>query len=251
MAMQRARTAGAVAEADMLRSGDVPVFERLYDEYSTVVYGTALRILGNATQAQDVVQDVFLRLWRQPERFDVCRGSLGNYLRLLARSRALDLWREAEVAGRARERMKAIALRDEPRLDDRPVALAEFRRERSIVLAALMRLPAAQRDAIVMAYWGGLTADQIASRCGQPVGTVKSRIRLGLMKLRERCEVQLVEPELPSGLPLAAQRFCGGAARRPAAPGGARAGRSPGNADPPSPHRRIRQRHGVARDQPS
>src|SRR5690242_1918076 len=136
MAMQRARTAGAVGAIDLLRGRDVPVFERLYDEYSSAVYRTALRILGNATQAQDVVQDVFLRLWRQPERFDVTRGSLGNYLRLLARSRALDLWREAEVAGRARERMKASALRDEPELEDRPVALVELRRERAIVLAA-------------------------------------------------------------------------------------------------------------------
>src|SRR3954469_18823059 len=109
MAMQRARTAGGGALCDVLEGRDVPAFERLYDEHSVTVYRIALRVLGNSTQAQDVVQDVFLRLWRQPERFDGGRGTLGNYLRLLARSRALDLWREAQVAGRARERMKTVA----------------------------------------------------------------------------------------------------------------------------------------------
>jgi RNA polymerase sigma-70 factor (ECF subfamily) len=196
MAMQRARTAGAAAGCDALEARDVALFEHLYDEYSLTVFRIALRVLGNSTQAQDVVQDVFLRLWRQPDRFDGTRGTLGNYVRMLARSRALDLWREAQVAGRARERMKGIALREETRLDGRPAACAEFRREREIVLVALMRLPAPQREAIVLAYWGGLTADQIAERSGQPVGTVKSRIRLGLIKLRERCEWQL-EAELP------------------------------------------------------
>src|SRR5215213_5704453 len=166
-------------------------FERIYDEHSATVYRTALRILGNAAHAQDVAQDVFARLWRQPERFDAARGTLVNYLRLMARSRALDLWREAQVAGRARERMKGLVLREEGRPDHRPELAAELRRERAVVQTALERLPAAQRQAIVMAYWGGLTAEQIAERAGVPVGTVKSRLRLGLMKLRDRCEAQL------------------------------------------------------------
>src|SRR3954451_7416465 len=101
MAMQRANPVG-----------DAPGFERLYDEHSAAVYWTAVRVLGNATQAQDVVQDVFMRFWRQPERFDAARGTLGNYLRVMAHTRALDVWREAKVAGRARERLQVLALRD-------------------------------------------------------------------------------------------------------------------------------------------
>jgi RNA polymerase sigma-70 factor (ECF subfamily) len=170
-------------------------FEVVYDEYATAVYGTAFHVLGNPVQAQDVVQDVFLRLWRQPERFDAARGGLGNYLRMMARSRALDVRREAQVAWRARERMKVLVMRDEGRPDDRPPRAAELHREQEVLMRALSRLPAPQRQAIVLAYWGGLTADQIAERFGLPVGTVKSRIRMGLLKLRDPCERHL-RPQL-------------------------------------------------------
>ena len=172
-------------------------FESVYDEHSPMVYRTALGVLGNRVQAQDVVQDVFLRLWRQPDRFDATRGPLGNYLRLMARSRALDMWREGQIAGRARGRLKVLALRDEGRADDRPAVAVELRRDRIIVLRALARIPAEQRQAIVMAYWGGLTADEIAKRCDVPVGTIKSRIRLGLIKMRSRCEVELAVGSRP------------------------------------------------------
>ena len=172
-------------------------FERLYEEHSPAVYRTALRVLGNPTHAQDVVQDVFLRVWRQPNRFDATRGSFPNYLRLMARSRALDMWREAQAGSRARDRLKLLAVRGGSAVDGDPALAAELRRDRMIVSCALDRLPAPQRSAVLLAYWGGLTAEQIAERSGVPVGTVKSRIRLGLMKLRERCD-----PEL--GLPLAA-----------------------------------------------
>jgi RNA polymerase sigma-70 factor, ECF subfamily len=161
-------------------------FERLYDEHAGSVYTAAYAVLGDPAQAQDVVQEVFMRVWRRPEDFDAARGTLPNYLRLMARSRALDIWREAKVAGRARDRMKVLALRDEGRADDRPAVAVELRRDRVIVLRALARIPAVQRQAIVMAYWGGLTADEIAARSGVPVGTVKSRLRLGLMKMRDR-----------------------------------------------------------------
>jgi RNA polymerase sigma-70 factor, ECF subfamily len=190
-AMQRANPAAVADPGDALTTRDTRAFERLYDQFSTAVYGTALRVVGNHTQAQDIVQDVFMRLWRQPERYDAARGTLANYLRLMAYTHALDVRREAQVAWRARERMKVLALRDEGRPDDRPPVAAELRGDRAIVLRALTCLPAAQRQAIVLAYWGGLTADEIADRAGLPVGTVKSRIRLGLGKLRDRCEPQL------------------------------------------------------------
>ncbi|MEA2451274.1 MAG: hypothetical protein QOG63_3206 [Thermoleophilaceae bacterium] len=172
-------------------AGDARSFERLYDEHSVAVYRTALRVLANPTQAQDVVQDVFLRLWRHPDRFDASRGSLPNYLRLMAHTRALDVWREAQVAARARERLKVHVLRDEGRVEERPAAAVELRGDSRVVLTQLRRLPAVQRQAIVLAYWGGLTAEEIAERCGLPVGTVKSRLRLGLIKMRQRCEPQL------------------------------------------------------------
>jgi RNA polymerase sigma-70 factor, ECF subfamily len=167
---------------------DARTFSRIYDDHARSVYGAALRILGDPAQAQDVTQDVFLRVWRRPRRFDAGRGELGAYLRLMARSRALDLYREGQAAGRASERLRVVASRDEGRVDDRPAPAAERSVDRSGLRAALALLPEAQREALVLAYWGGLTADQIARRAGLPLGTVKSRIRLGMAKVRAELE---------------------------------------------------------------
>jgi RNA polymerase sigma-70 factor (ECF subfamily) len=166
---------------------DPSEFQRVFDEHRRGVYGTALRILGNAAQAQDVTQDVFLRLWRRPDTFDARRGELGSYLRLMARSRALDLWREGQAAGRASDRLKLVVGVAEERVDDVPGPSAERHEARAMVRDALHKLPMAQREALVLAYWGGMTADEIARRSDVPLGTAKSRIRLGLAKLREEC----------------------------------------------------------------
>jgi RNA polymerase sigma-70 factor (ECF subfamily) len=166
---------------------DPVVFQRVFDEHNRGVYAAAFRILANGAQAQDVVQDVFLRVWRRPGGYDPARGDLGSYLRLMARSRALDLWREAQSAGRASDRLKLVVAEDEGRVDERPSLAAERGQERAAVREALRRLPDAQREALVLVYWGGLTADQIARRSHVPLGTAKSRIRLGLAKLREEC----------------------------------------------------------------
>jgi RNA polymerase sigma-70 factor, ECF subfamily len=163
-------------------------FERVYDQHHRGVYAAAFRILGDGAQAQDVVQDVFLRLWRRPGTFDARRGELGSYLRLMARSRAVDLWREGQALGRASDRLRiAVATAGDERVDERPAAIAERREDGAGVRAALGRLPSAQREALVLSYWGGLTADEIARRVHVPLGTAKSRIRLGLAKLREEC----------------------------------------------------------------
>jgi RNA polymerase sigma-70 factor (ECF subfamily) len=174
-----------------LQLSDPQEFQRVYDEHCRGVYAAALRILGNSAQAQDVTQDVFLRLWRRPERFDARRGELGPYLRLMARSRALDLWREGQAAGRASDRLKIVTARDEARTDDVPARAAERGEEGTLVRSALGRLPTAQREALVLAYWGGMTAGEIAQRADVPLGTAKSRIRLGLAKLREECTALL------------------------------------------------------------
>ncbi|MGZ4271763.1 MAG: RNA polymerase sigma factor [Solirubrobacteraceae bacterium] len=163
---------------------DPAAFERAYDQHVRGVYRAAYRVLGSAAQAQDVVQDVFLKLWREPEKFDSRRGELGSYLRLMARSRALDAWREGQAAGRASDRLKLDVGRDEGRPDERPAIAAEREGEWRTLRDALRGLPAVQREAVVLAYWGGLTADQIARRSNVPLGTAKSRIRLGLARLR-------------------------------------------------------------------
>jgi RNA polymerase sigma-70 factor (ECF subfamily) len=160
-------------------------FRNAFEQHHRAVYTAAFRILGDAAQAQDVVQDVFLRLWRRPGSFDASRGDLGTYLRLMGRSRALDLWRESQVRGRAAERMKLVSSPDDSRVEEHPALLAEREQDSAEVREALGRLPEAQREAIVLAYWGGLTADQIARHSHVPLGTAKSRIRLGLARLRD------------------------------------------------------------------
>src|SRR5919112_4733487 len=100
-------------------------FAGAYDEQGPAVYGAALRVLGNPATAQDVAQDVFLRLWRRPSAFDPRRGDLGAYLRLMARSRALDLWRTAQAGGRAPDRLKITIGREDGAAEDSPAPLVE------------------------------------------------------------------------------------------------------------------------------
>ena len=175
---------------------DPTTFARAYDAHRRSVHAAAYRVLGDHGQAQDVVQDVFLRVWRNPTRFDARRGELGGYLRLMARSRAVDLWREGQAAGRAGERLRVVERDEAPRRDDRrPDHLALETDERRLLRDAVRRLPDPQREALVLAYWGGMTAEQIACRAGVPLGTAKSRIRLALARVRG---------ELDGATPLAA-----------------------------------------------
>ena len=167
--------------------GDPHTFQRVFEAHERGVHAAAMRVLGNAAQAQDVVQDVFLRVWRRPHAFDAGRGELGPYLRMMARSRALDLWREGQAAGRASDRLAVVAGGERERVEDSPAGAAERGDTRDVVREALLRLPAPQREALVLAYWGGLTADQVARREQVPLGTAKSRIRLALTKLRHDC----------------------------------------------------------------
>jgi RNA polymerase sigma-70 factor (ECF subfamily) len=175
-----------VREEVDLRAADA--FQAVYAQHHRGVYAAAFRILGDAAQAQDVVQDVFLRVWRRPASYDAGRGELASFLRMMARSRALDLWREGQVRGRAAERLRLVTGPVERSGED-PGALTEREAESVAVREALRKLPDKQREALVLAYWGGLTADQIARLAQIPIGTAKSRIRLGLARLRDEIAV--------------------------------------------------------------
>jgi RNA polymerase sigma-70 factor (ECF subfamily) len=161
---------------------DPAEFARAYTRHARSVQAAAMAVLHDHARAQDVVQDVFLRLWRRPHAFDSRRGDLGPYLRLMARSRALDVRREAQASTRAGERLRLTAERTPP------VHATAAAVERHAMCTAMRRLPDGQREAVVLAYWGGLTAAEIARHADVPVGTAKSRVRLGLIKLREAYE---------------------------------------------------------------
>ena len=174
---------------------DSNTFDRIYREHRLTVFHAALRITQDRTLADDVTHDVFVRLWRRPDRFDASRGELASYLRLMARSRALDLWRERQAAGRAQDRLTAVVERAEQTSQGEPVLAAMAGERAETVRTALGTLPEAQREAVVLAYWGGLTAEEISRRVDVPLGTVKSRIRLGLTKLRTTIADALPDPE--------------------------------------------------------
>jgi RNA polymerase sigma factor (sigma-70 family) len=151
----------------------------LYDRYGRPAYGLALRVLRDDTLAEDAVQDAFLALWRTAARFVPERGKASTWIFTLVHRRAVDLVRREE-------RRRADTIEQAPEQGGGSVeeeALLRFQRER--VQGALKKLPDQQREAIELAYYGGFTQSELAERLGQPLGTIKSRMFLGLARLRE------------------------------------------------------------------
>jgi RNA polymerase sigma-70 factor (ECF subfamily) len=164
---------------------DVQAFETLYDRYGDLVFSVAVRVVGDAALAEDAVQDVFLRLWRRPDSYTIDRGRFLTWLLSVARNRAID---ERRSRGR-RQRHEAFPATESA--DDKfiyegddPALAAVLADERESIRDALSLLPSEQRQAIELAYFGGFTQQEIATQLGQPLGTIKTRIRLGMQKLR-------------------------------------------------------------------
>jgi len=166
-----------LATVTALKSGDQGAMAVLYDRYASVVYAVALRVLGEAGAAEDVLQEVFLQLWRNPGAFDAARGSLGAWLAVITRNRAIDSLRKRRPETDIEDCVVSVA----------PDLAAEADRSRAAekVRNVLGGMPAAQRDALQMAYFEGLSHTEIATKTGEPLGTIKTRIRAGLMSLRK------------------------------------------------------------------
>jgi RNA polymerase sigma-70 factor (ECF subfamily) len=143
----------------------------------------ANRVLRDPAAAEDVVQDVFMSLWRKPSSFDASRGTLPSYLTMMARSRALDRWRTRSVRQDAVERTAHERMTDPATAEDAAERVIRRDNGRNL-LGALDRLPGDQREAVLLAFGKGLTAREIAQASGVPVGTAKSRVRLGLQRAR-------------------------------------------------------------------
>ncbi len=153
---------------------------QLYARYSSVVYAVALRVLGDTAAAEDVLQEIFMQLWRSPGAFDPGRGGLAPWLAVIARNRAVDVLRKRRPQTEISETIVSV----EPDL----AGEADRGRAMEKVRAVLEEMPAAQRSSLEMAYFEGYSHSEISEKTGEPLGTVKTRIRNGLMLLRKAVE---------------------------------------------------------------
>lgn len=161
-------------------AGDADALGGLYDRYGRVAFGLAQAMLGDPEAAEEVVQDVFERVWREARSYRAERGSVRTWLLAIARNAAIDRYRRSAKRGRERP------LEDDP---ERPDPEAEALLERAVrserVRAALATLPPEQRSVIALSFYGGFAQSEIATRLRVPLGTVKGRARLGMAKLRD------------------------------------------------------------------
>jgi RNA polymerase sigma-70 factor (ECF subfamily) len=171
---------------------DEAAFSILYDRYVDLVYSTCIRVLADPQLAQDTTQEIFVRLWRRPETFVAARGRFLSWLMSVTRNRAVD---EIRARGRRQKREDSgagdtlMAVPDNDAVD--PLHAAQLEEQQQRVRAALQELPGEQRAALELAYFGGLTQQEIALALHEPLGTIKTRIRLAMQKLRRL----LAEPE--------------------------------------------------------
>jgi RNA polymerase sigma-70 factor, ECF subfamily len=177
-----------------MQNGDQTALGEFYDRWCPVVSGLVARMLKSADAVEDVVEDTFWQAWRQSQRYAPERGSVQTWLLTIARTRALDRLRAArrlreesidDAAGAAGESAPSLVATapGDPSLD------AEHAERRQLVIAALAELPQEQREALEMGYFGGFSQSEIAEKTGQPLGTIKTRMRLALLKLRDRLSV--------------------------------------------------------------
>ena len=170
-----------------MAGGDERALGVLYDRWHPLVHGIVMRILQSRDDVDDVVEEAFWQAWRQAARYEASRGTVQTWILTIARSRALDRvrslkrLREEPLEGENGEMLvQQLSAEGNPAFD------VEATERRAIIGSALAELPAEQREALELGYFGGLSQSEIAERTGQPLGTVKTRMRLAMQKMRSR-----------------------------------------------------------------
>ena len=168
---------------DRIRAGDAEALAQLYDETSSLLYGLALRVLNDPADAEEVVLDVYQQVWKSIHTFDATRGTVSAWLTMLTRSRAIDRLRSMDT-----RRSRELPIENGWEADSvsvPPEAESIFAEERRLVRGALATLAPEQREAIELAFFRGLTHVEVAEAVGAPLGTIKTRIRIGMRRMRD------------------------------------------------------------------
>lgn len=186
-----------ISDADLmvqLAAGNPAAMDLLYDRYNRPVYSFAYRMLGDREYAEDLLQEVFLRAWRRGSRFSETRGSLISWLLSITHNMAIDELRKQQrrprKADSSEPEMLLSSIQDSAEPVENQAVLVDHQR---IVRTALEDLPESQRQVLEMAYFNGLTQREIAEQLDAPLGTIKTRMRLGLRKLQESVDIQALE----------------------------------------------------------
>jgi RNA polymerase sigma-70 factor (ECF subfamily) len=161
----------------LVRTGSETAMASLFDRYSSVVYSVALRVLRDPASAEDVLQEIFMQVWRNPDSFSAARGSLGGWLAVVSRNRSIDALRRK----RPTDSIEDVILASPYNLANEAERNSLIERARGVIV----KLPVEQRKTLEMAFFDGLTHSEIAEMTGDPLGTVKTRIRSALLTLRK------------------------------------------------------------------
>jgi RNA polymerase sigma-70 factor (ECF subfamily) len=175
-------------EADLLKrigEGDRRSFEELYERYSGILYSTAFRILNDDSAAEDVIQDVFIQIWEKAPLYDVTRGKPLTWAITMTRNKTIDRLRSQQRRNRLRDDMEKDASIFDEFSDRDSLEEVQSSEKGEIIRQAILQLSKEQRRAIELAFFSGMSQSEIAEQIGEPLGTVKARIRRGMMKLKE------------------------------------------------------------------
>ena len=177
-------------DTDLLRqiaAGDRAAFAEFYDRYSTLMFSIASKILNNASEAEDVLQETFIQIWEEAGKFDPQLGKAASWAAILVRNKAIDRIRASQRRTRLAEEAgveSAIAAEVSPTANE----TVHGQEKAKLIQTAIFELPAEQRRAIELAYFSGLTQNEISEKLHEPLGTIKARIRRGMLKMRDQLE---------------------------------------------------------------
>jgi RNA polymerase sigma-70 factor, ECF subfamily len=196
--MAEATTAPDATLVSRMAARDQEALSSLYDRHKRILFAQALRILRDRAEAEEVLADVFLQAWRQAGGYDGSRGTVSGWLVNLCRSRAIDRLRargRREAGAQAAVREEEVRAPSGADPSGGPEEHADLQMKKRRIQEALCALAQQQREALELAYYGGLSHSEIAEKLGQPLGTIKTRIRQGLITLREHLGAQFGAPE--------------------------------------------------------